>query len=248
MRSALLVGGDEARLTRIVTEIEGLGFNTFYTSDSGQALEALKITQFDALFCFDPASLGGLRKASGDAAEQCWFVAVCDTDSPSEPRVRISSGGGTDIEGADVVLEGSLAFGQWADVLGRFSAQKRGMPNEARRHESLKAFDRELFERQMSYDTETMAEIIHLYKRETARQLSELEKAIADGESERAWKLAHTLKGSFGGVCAPRASALAQEIEVAATDSNFSRVSELFQELRRAVSDSQAEMEPLLRS
>lgn len=247
MRSALLVGGDEARLTRIVTEIEGLGFNTFYASDSGQATEALNVTQFDALFCFEPALLAGLRKASGSGAEQCWFVAVCDSDSGSDPRVRISSGG-TDTEGSDAVLEGSLACSEWADVLKRFSVQKRGAPNEARRHEALKAFDRELFERQMSYDAETMAEIIHLYKRETARQLSELEKAIADGESERAWKLAHTLKGSFGGVCAPRAGALAQEIELAAADSNFSRVSVLFRELGRAVSDSQAAMDALLRS
>jgi HPt (histidine-containing phosphotransfer) domain-containing protein len=245
-KSALLVGGDEARLARIVTELQGLGYETLYTPDAEQALEALKIARFSALLCFEPLLLAGIRKASGGAAEQCWFVAVYASDATSDPRVRFSLSG-ADIEGADAVLEGNLASGGWADVLGQFSGGKPPVPDEVPSHAPLAAFDRGLFEREMSYDPEAMAEIIHLYERETARQLAELEKAIADQESEQIRKLAHTLKGSFGAVCAPRARVLAQEIEQAAADSSFSRASVLFRELGLAVSDAQAGMEVLLR-
>jgi HPt (histidine-containing phosphotransfer) domain-containing protein len=247
MKSAFLVGGDEARLTGIIKELEGLGYETLYARDSEQALEALTISHVEVLLCFEPARLAGLRKAAGDAAEPCWFVAVCASDSISDPRVHFSPGG-NDTEGADAVLEGNLASSRWADVLGRFSVEKSVAQGEVPRHEALTAFDRELFERQMSYDPETMAEIIHLYTGETARQLAELEKVIADGESQRARKLAHTLKGSFGAVCAQRAGALASEIELAAGDSNLSRASALFRELVPAVSDAQAGLETLLRS
>lgn len=246
-KSALLVGGGEARLSWIVTELEGLGYETLYAPDAEQALEALKIAHFSALFCFDPPLLAGIRKASGGVAGQCWFVAVCASDSTSDPRARIPSGG-TDTEGADAVLEGNLASGRWCDVLSQFSSEKPPVPDEAARNAPVAAFDRGLFELQMGYDSEAMAEIIHLYAGETARQMAELEKAIADEENERVRKLAHTLKGSFGAVCAPRARLLAQEIELAAEASSFSHASALFRELGLAVSDAQAGMEKLLRS
>lgn len=246
-KSALLVGGDEARLTRIVTELEELGYETLYAPDAEQALEALKIARFSALLCFDSPLLAQIRKASGGAAEQCWFVAVNAADSTSDPRVRFSLGG-THIEGADAVLEGNVASGGWADVVGQFSREKPPVRDEAARHAPLAAFDRGLFELQMSHDSEAMAEIIHLYERETPGQLAELERAITDEESQRIRKLAHTLKGTFGAVCASRAGLLAQEIELAAADSSFSRASALFRELGLAVSDAQAGMERLLRS
>jgi len=246
-QSALLVGGDEARFARIVAELEGLGYETLYAPDAGQALEALKIAHFGVLLCFEPLLLAGIRKASGGVAERCWFVAVYANDSTSDPRVRFSLNG-PDIEGADAVVEGNLASGGWADVLGQFSGGKPTVPDEVANQAPLAAFDRGLFEREMSYDPEAMAEIIHLYERETARQLAELEKAIADQESQQIRKLAHTLKGSFGAICAPRARVLAQEIELAAADSSFSRASALFRELGLAVSDAQAGMEKLLRS
>jgi HPt (histidine-containing phosphotransfer) domain-containing protein len=246
-KSALLVGGGEDRLTRIVTELEGLGYETLYAPDAGQALEALRIVRFSVLLCFDPALLARIRKASGAAAEQCWFVAVYASDSSSDPQVRFSQGG-TDIEGADAVLDGDLASGGWADVLGQFSGVKPPVPGEAARHAPLAAFDRGLFELQMSHDSEAMAEIIHLYERETPQQLAELGRAITDEESQRIRKLAHTLKGTFGAVCASRAGLLAQEIELAAADSSFSRASALFRELGLAVSDAQAGMEKMLRS
>jgi HPt (histidine-containing phosphotransfer) domain-containing protein len=246
-KSALLVGGGEARLTGIVSELEGLGYETLYAADAGQALDALKIARFSALLCFEPLLLAGIRKASGGAAEQCWFVAVYASDATSDPRVRFSLGG-TDIEGADAVLEGNLASGGWADVLGQFSSEKHPLPDEGARHAPLTAFDRGLFELQMGYDSEAMSEIIQLYERETSRQLAELERAIADEESQRIRKLAHTLKGTFGAVCAPRARLLAQEIELAAADSSFSQASALFRELGLAVSDAQAGMEKMLRS
>jgi HPt (histidine-containing phosphotransfer) domain-containing protein len=246
-KSALLVGGGEARLSRIVTELEGLGYETLYAPDAEQALEALKIAHFSALFCFDPPLLARIRNASASVAGQCWFVAVCASDSTLDPRARIPSGG-SDTEGADAVLEGNLSSGRWADVLGQFSSEKPPVPNEVARHARLTAFDRGLFELQMSYDSEAMLEIIQLYERETSRQLAELERAIADEESQRIRKLAHTLKGSFGAVCAPRARLLAQEIELAAADSSFSHASALFRELGLAVSDAQAGMEKLLRS
>jgi HPt (histidine-containing phosphotransfer) domain-containing protein len=246
MKNTLLVGGDEARLTGIITGLEGLGYDTFYARNAEQALEALKISHFDILLCFEPALLAVLRNACGDTAGQCWFVAVYASEAASDPRARISPG--ADTEGADAVLEGNLSSSRWADVLGRFSVDKSSVPDEVPRHEALPAFDRESFERQMSYDAETMAEIINLYFGESARQLAELEKVIADGESLRARKVAHTLKGSFGAVCAQRAGALAREIELAAADSNLSRASALFRELGPAVSDAQAGMEILLRS
>jgi HPt (histidine-containing phosphotransfer) domain-containing protein len=189
--------------------------------------------------------LAGLRKASGGAAEQCWFVAVCANNSTSGPLVRIPSGR-ADTEGADAILEGNLASSGWAGVLLSFSAAKSGVPAEVSRYEALAAFDGESFQQQMSYDQESMAEIIHLYIGETARQLADLEKLIADEESQKVQKLAHTLKGSFGAVCAHRAMALAREIELAAAQSDFSRASAVFRELGPAVADAQARMEALL--
>jgi HPt (histidine-containing phosphotransfer) domain-containing protein len=246
MKSVLLVGGEEARLKGIVTELEGLGYATFFAPGADQALEALSITHFGALFCFDPPLLAGLRKRSSGAAGQCWFVAVFTSDSISRPRVRFSPGG-TDTEGADAVIEGNLASSGWADLLGRFSGEKSRTP-EVVRYALLAAFDRGSFERQMSFDRETMAEIIRLYKGETARQLAELEKAIADGEGQQVRKLAHTLKGSFGAVCALRAGALAHEIELAAVEANFSRELAMFQELVPAVGAAQTEMDALFGS
>jgi len=223
-----------------------LGYATFFAPGADQALEALSIAHFGTLFCFDPPLLAGLRKRSRDVAGQCWFVAVFASDSVSLPRVRFSPGG-TDIEGADAVLEGNLASSGWADLLGRFSGEKSRAP-EGIRYALLAAFDRGAFERQMSFDRETMAEIIRLYKGETARQLAELEKAIGDGESQQVRKLAHTLKGSFGAVCALRAGALAHEIELAAVESNFSRALAMFQELMPAVCAAEGEMDALFGS
>lgn len=251
-RSALVVGATEARLGGIIEELEALGYDTLFARDVRQAREALETTHFQLLLCADGIEPAELRAASASvaAAEECWYVALRIDETIATPVVRMmadGAGGGLGNRGADARIEGAQA-GPWRNALNQFAGEKPTATGGGSGYESLLLFDGAAFARQMDNDRETMTEILTLYIEETERQMQDLQGLIEQKEGAAARKLAHTLKGSFGAVCAARAGTLAREIELAAAESNFVKVSSVFVLLQEAVSGAQAEMEAFLAS
>jgi len=65
-------------------------------------------------------------------------------------------------------------------------------------------------------DAELLAQIIDIYIEETPALMTELETLLAAGELERAFRVAHTIKGSSGNLSANAASTAARDVELLA--------------------------------
>jgi two-component system sensor histidine kinase/response regulator len=65
-------------------------------------------------------------------------------------------------------------------------------------------------------DAELLAQIIDIYIEETPALMTELETLLAAGELERAFRVAHTIKGSSGNLSAAAAGSAARDVELLA--------------------------------
>ena len=82
----------------------------------------------------------------------------------------------------------------------------------------LPVLEPEKFEEQVGYDNELMVEIIDLFLEESQKDLSEMNRSVANCNWDSLSKTAHTIKGSLASLHAAQARATAQELESAARD------------------------------
>ncbi len=74
-------------------------------------------------------------------------------------------------------------------------------------------FDVNAFAKLTDNDPEFQRELVGLFRTDTRERIDSLRALVADRESERAMRQAHTVKGSAGNLCAVRLHALALELE-----------------------------------
>jgi HPt (histidine-containing phosphotransfer) domain-containing protein len=103
----------------------------------------------------------------------------------------------------------------------------------------LPILDFDKFRGQMHDDSAVMSEIIHLYLKETKKQVRELGELVERRDAPAACRLAHTLKGSFGAVFAVRAGGLARELETAMAAGDFNFAGALLDPLKESAAGAE---------
>jgi HPt (histidine-containing phosphotransfer) domain-containing protein/CheY-like chemotaxis protein len=95
----------------------------------------------------------------------------------------------------------------------------------------LPVFEADEFQEQVGHDAELAAEIIDLFLSESGHQMPAMRDALERRNYLQLRPLAHTIKGSFGSLHAPRARARAQQLETAAGQCNAELCSTLLDAL-----------------
>ena len=97
------------------------------------------------------------------------------------------------------------------------------------------AYDRAAALARAAGDAELLAQIVDIYVAETPALLAEVEAALAAEERERAFRAAHTLKGSSANLSAQNASEAARRVELAARAGDFAAAREGLPALQAAI-------------
>lgn len=84
----------------------------------------------------------------------------------------------------------------------------------------LPVFELDEFREQVGHDPDLAAEIVDLFLSESEGQVSAMRAALASRDYAQLRPLAHTIKGSFGSLHAPRARARAQQLESGAAQAD----------------------------
>lgn len=97
----------------------------------------------------------------------------------------------------------------------------------------LPIFEPEEFEAQVAYDRDLLIEIIDIFLSERPAHVAQLRAALAAGEYDRIYRVAHTMKGSLGTLHATRARFHAEELESVARKQDHEQCAVLIGVLNR---------------
>lgn len=219
----LLVEEDPVRAQRIGDALANCNVESFKTTGANDAEEALGIRQFDVILLSSltkpPETLRRLQQAARRLCPSAKFLvwgsceaSLCDAVLPDHISER------------DLGRELSLA-------------QQRAVADGDDSASGLPVFDLPGFRQQMSDDDELMREIVKIFFEESAEQMRELNEALAHGNTSRASRVAHSLKGSLGSLHAARARHWAQTLETAAAADDPSRSQAALKSLGKAIDE-----------
>ncbi|MEC9373292.1 MAG: Hpt domain-containing protein [Planctomycetota bacterium] len=105
-----------------------------------------------------------------------------------------------------------------------------------------RTFNEEELLEQVDGDVEFLAETAEMLTDDAPRLASDIRAAISAGDSEAVGRHAHTLKGMVSNFCAPRAQAIALELERAGKSGDLSAAPALLQQLESHLTELTAEL------
>jgi HPt (histidine-containing phosphotransfer) domain-containing protein len=230
MRSrVLLVEEDPARAQRIGKVLADTDIESFHTTGAREAEEALGIRQFDVVL-FSSAA-----KPAETAREiQSMSRRLC-------PSGKFIVWGKCDASVCDAIVPEDVPEPELGRAL--VLAQQRAAANSDDRVSQLPVFDLTGFGQQMGDDPELMREIVEIFFEESEGQMRDLNETLASGDTTRAARLAHSLKGSLASLHAARARHWAQTVESAAASGDPNASQAALVALSRAID----ELTPALR-
>jgi CheY-like chemotaxis protein/HPt (histidine-containing phosphotransfer) domain-containing protein len=106
--------------------------------------------------------------------------------------------------------------------------------------------DRRILLRRVEGDRALLKELVFLFLEDTPKLVRDLRDAIAQGDSQRMVRGAHTLKGAIANFAAARASELARSLETAIRQGNLISVNELFLQLEAEVAALSPELSEMI--
>lgn len=226
----LLVEGDERRADQLLSLLAASGHCAILVPDLDEAVEALSVQRFDAVWLASGQSVEGSagfvsKLRSLEAGQRSGSRAAVLGCSPSLSEARF--------------LDGSLPreFDEegLAEALSRSSVTRP--PTSTPAESGPPAFEPDRFEEQCANETGVMIEIIDLFSAEQNRELPAMVQALAEADFEQLSRLAHTLKGSLAALHAPVAWQCTQSLEMAAKNGNSRLCAEALQALKRDLTE-----------
>jgi len=219
----LLVEEDPARAHRIGEALAVCNMESFHTTQADEAEEALGVRQFDVVLLSSlekPAET--LRQLHSATRRLC-------------PSAKFIAWGTYENSHCDAVLPEHISELELGHELAR--ALQRAAANGDDSASHLPVFDLPDFRHQMGDDPELMREIVGIFFEESVGQMRELNETLARGETARASRLAHSLKGSLGSLHADRARYWAQALETAAAAGDAGRSEAALKALGQAIDE-----------
>jgi len=217
----LFVNRNSPESEQICSVLAGASHVVLPAGSLDEASEALFVQKFDAVLLGPSLPLTGLREFSANlrqlesnqrAADRIPILSLSSRtpDDPAEPDCR-----------GEFAVDGYLSapFEPAAlteAVRSLAAAVKNAGSKEEDEAAKLAAFEIEGFREQVGYDADLLVEIIDLFLAETLNQIPAMRDALACADYGQLRSVAHTIKGSFGSLHAPRARFRAQELEGAA--------------------------------
>lgn len=93
--------------------------------------------------------------------------------------------------------------------------------------------NREQLLEQVDNDVDFLNELIEMFVEDYPDAIQQLHEAVASGDAQRVWEVAHSVKGAVANFYAPIAYQVAQNLENAGREGNVSSASLLVNELER---------------
>ncbi len=211
----LLIETDEEEAVRISTALAQADHFVLATPGFEEASEALSIQKWDAVLL--PTSewseslaqfAAQLREKEGSTkyGSRTPLVSVGHSDSSFDGK------------GFDLVLSQPFEAERFAETVRSCSAASHPSPSGVDDAAHLPVFDPEAFAEQVGFDRDLTVEIIDLFLQERTEQLAQMVEALVADDLAQLSRAAHTIKGSFGSLHAPRARCHAHELEMAAKE------------------------------
>lgn len=217
----LFIDRDPLESERICSALAEASHLVLPAGSLDEAREALSLQRFDAVLLSPSVTADGLPEfgATLRQLEQAQRSAdripiLCLSPDPKDPNVSSSPGG---------VVDGYLAqpfeaaaFANAVNNLAKAVSGRQFIHGASAM--GLPVFEIDEFQEQVGHDAELAAEIIDLFLSESDHQVPAMRVALTRHDYSQLRPLAHTIKGSFGSLHAPRARARAQQLETAAAE------------------------------
>ncbi|MGI8961347.1 MAG: Hpt domain-containing protein [Bryobacteraceae bacterium] len=221
----LLIDGDARQSQLISSRLAGANHTVLPASGLEEAAEAMCNQKFDAVVLGSPLPAGGVADFTGK-------LRAVETSQRASSRTAILSVS-TDLfdgslwqpsgeEGIDGYLSEdfeSKALMAAVTSLAKVVCAPKD-PSEDPAQASLLIFDPEKFKEQVAYDRDLLIEIIDLFLSERLIQITEMQEALANGQYDHLYLVAHTIKGSLASLHAEVGRLRAEELESAAKERN----------------------------
>ena len=114
---------------------------------------------------------------------------------------------------------------------GRSTHTSHAVTASAEPFPEISRVDQRILLRRVEGDRVLLKELVHLFLEDTPRLVRDLRDAIAQGDSQRMVRVAHTLKGAIANFAAAHASELARSLETSIRQGNLTSVDELLLQL-----------------
>lgn len=222
----LLVQENADRAAELLDNLAHASFDVFHVENPDDAAEALRLKNFDMVLL--------------DSVDAASSLASAVKESPEAPLIV-----GIGLDAAAPGVSASVPDSKTGDLAMQLLRLQQAHVCRADETVSrLAIFDLPALRQQLAGDQELMNEIIALFFSESAAQIQEIETALVAGEFPRVSRLAHSLKGSLGSLCAFRSRYWADTLDASAGSLDASRC----QQCLIALKTELLHLEPLLRS
>lgn len=215
----LLVAEDGRESEQICAALAAAGHMVLPANSLGEAAEALSLQKFDSVLLGRSASADGLPEftarlrqpeASQRSPEGVPVLSI-STESLIGPDDASKLG-----DVVDAYLSEPFNPAELADAIRNPAKVKRDASAHWAAETELPVFQLDEFREQVGHDPDLAAEIIDLFLSESEGQVSAMRAALECRDYSQLRPLAHTIKGSFGSLHAPRARLRAQQLETGA--------------------------------
>ncbi|MBV9442453.1 MAG: Hpt domain-containing protein [Acidobacteriaceae bacterium] len=184
-----------------------------------EAFEALSVQRWDAIL------VSGCHY-SETLAQFAVDIRKLEGDSGDRPRTVLVSLAPSGLSLSETGFDAVLARPFDVPVFTRAVTSCAGVRKTSARVLPYVAAESPVFEphafaEQVAFDPDLSREIIDLFLEERGEQLAQMSQALAARDLPSVSRIAHTMKGSFGTLHAPRARLRAQELEVAAKEADI---------------------------
>jgi HPt (histidine-containing phosphotransfer) domain-containing protein/CheY-like chemotaxis protein len=225
----LVVNDDGQKAEHLAQRLESADHSALPAAGLEEAREALFVQKFDAVLLCSQLPADGVAEFAAKLRE----LERGQRRAVPAPVLSISSHipNGADWCAGEGAIDGYLAESFQSAVLSEAVTSLAAAIAQASEQSSsvsseLPVLEIEEFRAQVGQDPDLMREIIDLFLLEGPSQVIELRQAMANGDFERAARLAHTIKGSFATLHAQRARSHAQQLETAARERNTTQCRE----------------------
>ena len=224
----LIIDDDPEKCERVATRLEAAEHTVLPLNSWQDACEALEVQRFDAVLLPSRISGGALEsfvnklrqlESRGRSSTRVPILTYAEAE-PCTPALD---------SGIDACLPQDFEPIIFAETVSSLAAGLQGanhrtgepaMPDFA---PPLPIFKAAEFEEQMGQDPELIVELIDLFLVESAGQIIAMHDALKAADYPLLYRIAHTIKGSFGSFYAMQAGAHAQALEQAAKIEDASR-------------------------
>jgi HPt (histidine-containing phosphotransfer) domain-containing protein/CheY-like chemotaxis protein len=234
----LLIDGDARQTQLISSKLAGANHTVLPASGLEEAAEALCNQKFDAVVLGSPLPADGVAGFTGK-------LRALEVNQRASSRTAILSVSPDPFDGSGwqpsekTGIDGYLSEGFEAETLmtavtslaKAVCAPKEN--GEDADSANLAIFDPEKFKAQVANDRDLLIEIIDLFLSEQLVQIAEMQEALAKGQYDRLYLVAHTIKGSLASLHAEVGRLRAEELESAAREQNYQHCLHLLSVLKR---------------